>query len=137
MSIESVMPSNHLILCCPFLFLPSISPSIRVFTDGLLPSPFPASESVLCISGQNTGAGALSSILTINLQSRVCALISLLSKGLSRVFSSTTVRKPQLFGTQLFFCFFFLMVQLLIITSGKTNSFDYMGLYRQSDVSAF
>ena len=32
MSIESVMPSNHLILCCPFLLLPSIFPSIRVFS---------------------------------------------------------------------------------------------------------
>ena len=33
MSIESVMPSNHLILCCPLLLLPSIFPSIRVFTN--------------------------------------------------------------------------------------------------------
>ena len=33
MSIESVMPSNHLILCCPLLFLPSIPPSIRVFSN--------------------------------------------------------------------------------------------------------
>ena len=39
MSIESVMPSNHLILCCPLLLLPSIYPSIRVFSN----------ESVLCI----------------------------------------------------------------------------------------
>ena len=39
MSIESVMPSNHLILCCPFLLLPSIFPSIRVFSKA----------SVLCI----------------------------------------------------------------------------------------
>ena len=39
MSIASVMPSNHLILCCPLLLLPSILPSIRVFS----------SESVLCI----------------------------------------------------------------------------------------
>ena len=39
MSIESVMPSNHLILCCPLLLLPSIFPSIRVFSN----------ESVLCI----------------------------------------------------------------------------------------
>ena len=39
MSIESVMPSNYLILCCPLLFLPSIFPSIRVFSN----------ESVLCI----------------------------------------------------------------------------------------
>ena len=40
MSIESVMPSNHRILCCPLLLLPSIFPSIKVFS----------SESVLCIS---------------------------------------------------------------------------------------
>ena len=39
MSIESVMPSNHLILCCPFLLLPSIFPNIRVFSN----------ESALCI----------------------------------------------------------------------------------------
>ena len=39
MSIESVMPSNHLILCHPLLFLPSVFPSIRVFSD----------QSVLCI----------------------------------------------------------------------------------------
>ena len=39
MSIESVMPSNHLILCCPLLLLPSILPSIRVFSN----------ESVFCI----------------------------------------------------------------------------------------
>ena len=35
MSIESVMPSNPLILCCPLLFLPSVFPSIRVFSNGL------------------------------------------------------------------------------------------------------
>ena len=39
MSIESVMPSNHLILCCPLLFLPAILPSIRIFCN----------ESALCI----------------------------------------------------------------------------------------
>ena len=39
MSIESVMPSSHLVLCCPLLLLPSIFPSIRVFSN----------ESVLCI----------------------------------------------------------------------------------------
>ena len=36
MSVELVMPSNHLILCCPFLFLPSIFPSIRVFSNELV-----------------------------------------------------------------------------------------------------
>ena len=37
MSIESVMPSNHLILCCPFLLLPSVFPSIKVFSSELAP----------------------------------------------------------------------------------------------------
>ena len=42
MSIESVMPSNHLILCCPLLLLPSIYPSIRVFTsESVLPIGWP------------------------------------------------------------------------------------------------
>ena len=43
MSIELVMPSNHLILCCPLFLLPSIFPSIRVFSN----------ESVLCIRWPN------------------------------------------------------------------------------------
>ena len=36
MSIELVMPSNHLIICCPLLLLPSIFPSIRVFSNELV-----------------------------------------------------------------------------------------------------
>ena len=56
MSIQSVMPSNHFILCCPLLFLTSIFPSIRVLSN----------ESVLCIRGQSTGAWA--SVLPINIQ---------------------------------------------------------------------
>ena len=55
-SIESVMPSNHLILCHPLLLLPSIFPSIRVFSN----------ESALCISGQNIEISASTSILPIN-----------------------------------------------------------------------
>ena len=52
MSIELVMPSNHLILCRPLLLLPSVLPSIRVFSN----------ESVLCIRGQNVGASASASV---------------------------------------------------------------------------
>ena len=59
MSIESVMSSNHLILCCPLLLLPSIFPSIRVFSN----------ESALPSGGQNTGASTLISVLPINIQS--------------------------------------------------------------------
>ena len=53
MSIESVMPSNHLILCCPLLLLPSIFPSIRVFS----------SESALHIRWPNIGVSASKSVL--------------------------------------------------------------------------
>ena len=94
MSIESVMPSNHLILCCPLLLLPSIFPSIRVFPM----SQFFAS------SGQSIGAWASASVLPMNIQDwfplGLTGLI-LHFKGLSRVFSNTAVQKRQFFGTQL------------------------------------
>ena len=58
-SIESVMPSNHLILCCPLLFMFSIFPSIGVFSN----------ESDTSTSGvQNIGASALASVLPMNIQ---------------------------------------------------------------------
>ena len=91
---ESVMPSNHLILCHPLFLLPSIFPSIRVSSN----------ESVLrirwlkywsfsfSISPLNEYSGLISLGLT--------GLISLQSKELSRAFSNTTVRKHQFFGTQ-------------------------------------
>ena len=59
--------------------------------------------------------------------------ISLQSKGLSRVFSNTTVQKHQPFGTQLSLC----SSSHFYICYWKNHSFDYMGLCQQSDVSAF
>ena len=95
-SIESVMPSNHLILCRPLLLLPSIFPSIiGVFS----------SESVLCIrwpkywsfslriSPSNEHPGLISF--------RMDWLDLLAVQGFSRVFSNTTVEKHQFFSTQL------------------------------------
>ena len=58
MSVESVRPSNHLILCCSLLLLPFIFPSIRVFSN----------ELALHIGGQNIGASASASVLPINIQ---------------------------------------------------------------------
>jgi len=58
MSIESVMPSNHLILCHPLLLLPSIFPSIRVFS----------SESVLCIRWPKYWSFSFASVLPMNIQ---------------------------------------------------------------------
>ena len=95
MSIESVMPSNHLILCHPLLLLPSIFPSIRVFSN----------ESALRIrwlkywsfsfniSPSNEHPGLMSF--------RMDWLDLLAVQGLSRVFSNTTVQKHQFFSAQL------------------------------------
>ena len=92
MSIESVMPSNHLILCRPLLLLHSIFPSIRVFSN----------ESVLCIRRQSTGVSASASVLPMNTQDWFplgwTGWISLQSKELSRVFSNITVQKDQVVG---------------------------------------
>ena len=86
MSIKSVMPSNHLILCLPLLLLPSIFPSIRVsqmsqlFTSG----------------GQSIGVSVSTSVLPMNTQDwsplERTGWISLQSKGLSRVFSNSSAR---------------------------------------------
>ena len=79
-SIESVMPSSHLILCRPLLLLPPIPPSIRVF---------PVSQ-LFAWGGQSTGVSALASFLPEKSQgwspSKWTDWISLQSKGLSRVF---------------------------------------------------
>ena len=95
MSIELVMPSNHLILCCPLLLLPSIFPSIRVF---------PSSQ-FFSSGGQSNGVSASASVLPMNIQDWFplgwTGWKSLQSKGLSRVFSNTTVQKHQFFGAPL------------------------------------
>ena len=82
-SIDSVMPSNHLILCHPFLLPPSIFHSIRVFSN----------ESALRIRWPKDWS------FSFNI--RITGSISFQSKGLPRVFSNTTVQKHQFFGAQL------------------------------------
>ena len=95
MSIESVVPSSHIILCHPLLLLPRILPSIRVFSN----------ESTLHMRWPSIGVSALASVLPMNTQDwsplEWTGWISLQSKGLSRVFSSTTAQKHQFFGAQL------------------------------------
>ena len=95
MSFESMMPSNHLILGHSLLHLPPIPPSIRVFSnESTLLMRWPKYWSFsFSISPSSEYSGLISSGLT--------GLISLQSKGLSRVFSNTTVQKHQFFGTQL------------------------------------
>ena len=83
-SIESVIPANHLILCCSLFSLPSVFPSIRVFSNGLAhPISWPKYWSFsFSISPSNEYSGLISFRTDI----------SLLSKGLSRVFSNTIQR---------------------------------------------
>ena len=98
MSIESVMPSNHLLLCRPFLLLPSIFPSTKVFSN----------ELALHIRWPKFGASASASVLPMNNQSwfplLLTGLISLLSKGFSSLLYSSK--------TSIFQCSVFFMVQL-------------------------
>ena len=92
-SIELVMPSSHLILCHPLLLLPLIPSSIRVFSNESAPLiRWPKYWSFrFNISSSNEYPGLISLGWT--------GWISLQSKGLSRVFSNTTVQKHQFFGT--------------------------------------
>ena len=93
-SIESVMPSNYFIFCHPRLFLHLIFPSIRVFSN----------ESVLHIRWPKYWSFSFSSSPSNEYSGwfplGLTGLISLQSKGLSRVFSNTTVQKHQFFGAQ-------------------------------------
>ena len=94
MSIESVMPSSHFIICRPLLLLPPTIPGSE---------SFPMSQ-LFAWGGQSTGASALASFLPNKFQgwspSEWPGWISLQSKGLSRVFANNTVQKHQFFGTQ-------------------------------------
>ena len=83
-SIKSLMPSKHLILCCPLLLLPSVFHSSRVFSN----------ESVLRIRWPKYWSFSFSISPAIE-YSGLTGLISLQSKGLLRVFSNTTVQKHQ------------------------------------------
>ena len=96
LSVESLMPSNHIILCHPLLILPSVLPSIRVFSR----------ESAFCIrcpkywsfSFSTSPSNTHSWLILFRIDwFGLLAIQRLQSKGLSRVFSRTTVRKHQFF----------------------------------------
>ena len=146
MSIESVMPSNHLILCCP-LFPHALNLSQHQILFSWVPKSlwtasklkddcsFPVSR-LFTSGGQSIGASPSASVLPMNIQNWFplgwTCLISLQSKGLPRVFSNTTVQKHQFFGSQ---------SSWSTLTSvrdyWKDHSFNYTDLCWQSDISAF
>ena len=94
-SIELAIPSSHLILCRPFSSCPQYLP---------VSESFPMSQ-IFSRGGQSTGVSALASFIPKNTQDwsplEWTGWMSLQSKGLSRVFSNTTVQKHQFFSTQL------------------------------------
>ena len=126
-SIELVMQSNNLILCCSLFLLPSIFPSIRVFSD----------ESVLRIRWAKYWSFSFNISPSNDIQDRfplaMIGFISLQSKGLSRVFSNTTVKSINSLALSFLYC--------PTLTSAhdywQNHSFDQVELCRQSNVSAF
>ena len=94
LSIELMIPSNHLILCCLLSSSPQSFPASGSFSVNQL----------FMSGGQNIRASALASIIPMNVQGwfplRLTGLIFLLSKGFSRVYSSTTVQKHLFFRAQ-------------------------------------
>ena len=123
MSIESVMLSNHLILCCPQSFPASRS--------------FPVNQ-LLASDGQNIRASASASVLPMNIQGwfllGLTDLIILLLKGLSIVFSNTTILQHQFFSAQpsLWSKYMFTSIH----DYWENHSSDYIDLCWLSDVSA-
>ena len=156
---RSVMPDSllpyglqHARLPCPHCLLEFVQTHVHWVSDAIQPSHLlsPSSPPALKLSqhqsfptsqlftwgGQSIGASASAPVLPMNIQGWSLGwtdLISLLSKGISRLFSSTKVRKHQFFSAQPSWWW--------ILTSmddcWKNHSFDYMDLCRQSDVSAF
>ena len=108
MSIKSVMPSNHLTLCHPFLLLPSIFPGFRVLPVSWL----------FTSGGQSTGTSASASVLPLNIQGwfplGLTGLIFLQSKELSRVLKASILQCSAIFMVQLSHPY---------MTTGKTIAF--------------
>ena len=126
-SIKSVMPSNHLILCWPLLLLPSVFPSVRVFSN----------ESVLCIRWPKYWSFSFS----ISLSNEHSGLIFMMDwfdlLAVQGTFKSLLQHHSS--KTSILQCSAFFMVQLshLVQDSWKNHSFDYMDLCWQSGMSAF
>ena len=128
MSIELMMPFNHLLLHRPLLFLPSTFPSIRVFSK----------ESALCIKWPKYWSFSLS-FSPSNVSS---GLISFRIDWFDLLAVQGTLRslfQHHSCKVSVLRCSAFFMVQLSYpcVTTEKNHSFDYMDLCQQSNVSAF
>ena len=124
-------PSNHLILCHPLLLLPSIFPSVRVFFRSSLHQV----AKVLKLQLQHQSFQWIFRVdfLSFPVKPGLTGLISLLSKGFSRVFSSTKFESISSSMLSLFYG----PTLTSIHDYWKNHTFDYTDLFQQSDVTAF
>ena len=127
MSIKSVMPLNHLILCCPLLLLPSILPSTRVFSN----------ESALHIRWPKYWSFSFS----ISPSNEYSGLISFRIDWFDLAVQGTlkSFLQHHSLKTLILWCSVFFIVQLShsYMTTGKIIAFNYLDLYWQSNVSSF
>ena len=125
MSIESVMASNHLILCCPLLLLPSIFPSIRVFSD----------KSVLHIRWLKYWS------FSISLFNEYSGLISFTMDRLDLLAVQGSLKSllhHHSSKASILWCSSFFIVHLSYpYVTTESHSFDCMDLCQQNDVSVF
>ena len=133
-SIESLMPSNHLILCCPLLLLPSIFPSVRVFSNvSVLHIRWPEYWSFsFSISPSSEYSGLISF--------RMDWLDLFAVQGTPKSFQPHSLKASVLYHST----FFIVQLSYLYMTTGKKQKqkqkqswFDHMNTFRQSNVSAF
>ena len=128
MSLESVMLSNHFVPCSPILYLPSIFPSIRVFSK----------ESALCIRWSKYCTSASASVLPMNIQGwlffRIDWLDHLAVQGTLESHLQHCTSKASILQLSAFFVVHF---SRLYMNTGKSITLYYMDLCQQTDVSAF
>ena len=124
LSIESGIPSNHLILCCPLLLSPSIFPSIRVFSNG----------SALCIRWTKYWGFSFSISPSNEYPGLICFCIDKFDLAVQATLKSLLQHHSS--KTLVLQCSAFFIVQLSHphMTAGKNHSFDYSDLCEQSDV---
>ena len=127
MSIESMMPPNYLILCRPLLLLPSLFPSIRVFSkEAALHIRWPEDWSFICgTSPSNESSGLISSRID---WFDLCAVQGTLKSLLQHHSTKASIQYSAFFKVQLSHPY---------MTTGKKHSFDYADLCQPSYVSAF
>ena len=125
MATESVMLSNYLILCYPLLLLPSVFPSIRVFSK----------ESALCIKGPSIVASA--SVLPVNIQSWFPLNWLILSPCSPRDSQESSPAAQFNSISSLALSFLYGPMLTSINDYWENHSFDCMDFYQQNDVPAF